>query len=103
MGQPVGECLSIHAFHGEVEDPVSVSGVEHGNRIWVAEPCRGTGFTDETRPVDLGDPAVSNELDRQLAMKAKVVGGIHLGHRAAAESDPDRVATGDRPIHRCAR
>ena len=83
----------LHVSHGEVEDPVGLSGVVHRDDVRMFERGGGSALPDEPLPerLVLCQRRVQH-LQRDLAPQPQVAGEVDHRHRAAADDRLDPMA-----------
>ncbi|HEY0478808.1 MAG TPA: hypothetical protein VGD37_14920 [Kofleriaceae bacterium] len=99
IAQPAGQRLATDELHGDEQPAVVGAGLVDLDDVGVGDLGQGLGLAQQPL-VGLGGQgrAAANQLERHLAVKLLVVGGVDLAHGAGAErleqdepADPDRV------------
>lgn len=109
FGEVVAEVGALHVLHDEEQVVAVAAGVVHGDQARVVHLCGDPALADEAaaqlvggRAADgSGDPVGAQQLDRDPAVEALVVGRPDLAHAALAEDRRQLVPPADEAtVHR---
>ncbi len=96
VGEPRAQGLAVDVLHRDEDAIVDRAGLEHGDDVRMGQLRHRTRFADQTRgflvAARTGEPAGTQDLDRNLAIELRIVRGEHDAHAAGAEDIEDREA-----------
>jgi len=95
--EAIGEGFSFEILHHDERHVLVLADVEDRTDVRMRECGRGSRFAleAETR-IRIGGVAFEQELDGDIAAKARVVGAVHFAHPAASEEREDFVRADSR-------